>query len=456
MKIALKHVKPNPFRNIDRYPINREKVEALKDSISSTTFWDNIVGRRCPDNTVEIAYGHHRITALRELYDEDHEIDIIVRELDDEAMLKIMVKENAIEWGASATVNNETVRAVVEAYAAGKINLDPPEDKAPLSEVRFAPSFARPDPDTIIQKFEGVACARLQHGDPQKPYTARSVKRFLDWSIDKARDVLNALELIEQGAAKEEHFIGIKPTQARVLVQEVRKARQSRLLKAAGMPKPIIPPPPAEIIAKGEKEIQRLTAKLEQAQMELSALGDVSDDNKLAHRLRIRIESCLTGILCAKEDTESSLKRGIVVNHRAADQVDRAQKDARLIAAKLAKGFREDRITSRTAHWVAQCSRTVDPIRKGAVNNRASELICSLDKILQSGRCDDQSAAFILHNIGLLNRGYRDQIYEALVKLQERVGVLIERFVPKCQVVCSSETAEVVSETVEVCALLGQ
>ena len=67
MKKALKNVNANPFRHIDRYPIQEDKISALKKSIEDTDFWENIVAREV-GGKIEIAYGHHRLAALRELY----------------------------------------------------------------------------------------------------------------------------------------------------------------------------------------------------------------------------------------------------------------------------------------------------------------------------------------------------------------------------------------------------
>ena len=45
MKIKVKNLLPNPFRNIDAYPIDQEKIRQLRNSIKETGFWDNILGR---------------------------------------------------------------------------------------------------------------------------------------------------------------------------------------------------------------------------------------------------------------------------------------------------------------------------------------------------------------------------------------------------------------------------
>jgi len=109
MKVQIKDLYPNPFRDLDNYPIDREKVENLKRSISSTDFWDNILARE-EGGEVQIAYGHHRLIALGEVYPPSHEVDIPVKDLDDSMMIRIMANENMEDWKVSPGVIDETVR----------------------------------------------------------------------------------------------------------------------------------------------------------------------------------------------------------------------------------------------------------------------------------------------------------------------------------------------------------
>lgn len=111
MRVKVEQLRPNPFRHMKDYPIDREKVEALKISIEQTDFWDNILGRETPLG-VEIAYGHHRLVAIRELG--ITEVDIPVKDLDDATMLRIMANENMEQWRSSPVVINETVAATKE------------------------------------------------------------------------------------------------------------------------------------------------------------------------------------------------------------------------------------------------------------------------------------------------------------------------------------------------------
>jgi len=106
MNVKVDQIKSNPYRKIEKYPISRDKVEALKNSISETSFWDNILARKS-NGGVEIAYGHHRLIALKELGIE--EVDIPVRDLSDAHMIKIMANENMDDWKTATSVVNETI-----------------------------------------------------------------------------------------------------------------------------------------------------------------------------------------------------------------------------------------------------------------------------------------------------------------------------------------------------------
>lgn len=138
MEIRINQLIPNPFRNIKQYPINRDKVKALSRSIDDTGFWDNILARESPTEKAkyEIAYGHHRWKALHKLYGEDSRkiIDIPIKDLDDEMMLKIMANENATDWSMDTTVIVETVR-VTENYLKDKSNIGFPENQRAREQI---------------------------------------------------------------------------------------------------------------------------------------------------------------------------------------------------------------------------------------------------------------------------------------------------------------------------------
>lgn len=110
MRVKIKELLPNPFRDLSSYPFNQEKIERLKQSIEATGFWDNILARQV-SGQIQIAYGHHRLKALQEVYPPNYEIEVPIKDLSDELMLKIMANENMDEWGTSTSIVDETVKA---------------------------------------------------------------------------------------------------------------------------------------------------------------------------------------------------------------------------------------------------------------------------------------------------------------------------------------------------------
>ena len=113
MKIKISDIEPNPYRKIDQYSIDEEKVKALMNSITEKTFWDNILVRSHPTKKgkYQLAYGHHRWVALKNLNYE--EVDISVKPLDDATMIQIMAEEN-LNWSTSPAVIIQTVKAAKE------------------------------------------------------------------------------------------------------------------------------------------------------------------------------------------------------------------------------------------------------------------------------------------------------------------------------------------------------
>jgi len=112
MEILLKDIMPNPFRREKEYPYDPAKIERFVNSINENLFWQNIIARKSPNNNgkFEIAYGHHRIKALKKL--KYKSIDIPIFDLDDNQMLKIMAEENHDDYKMSPAALNETIKAV--------------------------------------------------------------------------------------------------------------------------------------------------------------------------------------------------------------------------------------------------------------------------------------------------------------------------------------------------------
>lgn len=109
MKIKLKDIKPNPYRDLSKYPIKQDRVESLKASIEQTGFWDNVLARPA-GKQFELAYGHNRFIALQQLG--ITEIDIPVKNITDADMVRIMATENREQYDENQAILIETVQTV--------------------------------------------------------------------------------------------------------------------------------------------------------------------------------------------------------------------------------------------------------------------------------------------------------------------------------------------------------
>ena len=210
MLVAVKDLRSNPFRHLERYPIDREKVDALKLSIKDTTFWDNLIGRTAlSGGGFELAYGHHRKIALEELGVK--EIDIPIRDLSDETMLKIMAHENREEWAWSADIGQETIRAVVEAFGDGLIRL-PKSKNEDHGSLRYAPSF--------------IGVGKSSSGPQELLYTAATIAEFLRWNVGEIEAHLNSLAVVEKGLVDQDDFKGLSAYQAQAVATQVRRVEK--------------------------------------------------------------------------------------------------------------------------------------------------------------------------------------------------------------------------------------
>jgi ParB-like chromosome segregation protein Spo0J len=223
MKIAVADLRPNPFRDLKRYPVKDDKVEALRKSIRDTTFWDNLLVRKANgDDNYEIAYGHNRLAALKK--ERIEEIDVPVRKLSDTDMARIMAHENMEEWGSSADIEAETVRAIVKGYAEGRIEL--PKVHGRAVTLRIAPHFKLVSDVTEASSREEAS------------YSAETLSKFLGWNESKIENLLNVLATTEEGLIEEADTVALTARQAATVAREVkrinRETEDPTLAKAVG------------------------------------------------------------------------------------------------------------------------------------------------------------------------------------------------------------------------------
>jgi hypothetical protein len=218
MLINVKALKPNPYRRIDKYPIDKHKIEALKNSIKETSFWDNLLCRKVND-TFQIAYGHHRLQALKELGIK--EVDIPVKNLDDSTMIKIMANENMAEWSSNTGVILETIQVAKEYLESEIAKYDNFDEILPK--------------DFFRQIIENAHCFTTCKRDG---IGLNTLKKFLganwtDYYIQSALQILKN-DNIDSEAVKQFNKIGDAQVVSQVLKDhDIPKEKQEKIIKSA-------------------------------------------------------------------------------------------------------------------------------------------------------------------------------------------------------------------------------
>jgi len=106
------------------YPISPKKVESLKKSIEAVGLWESIIVRENPSGAgYQIAFGHHRVAALKEL--KIKEVNVILKSLDDKQMLEYLGRENGEDYNTEFLIMLNTWEAGVKFAGHDRQNSQP-------------------------------------------------------------------------------------------------------------------------------------------------------------------------------------------------------------------------------------------------------------------------------------------------------------------------------------------
>jgi len=202
-KVKIGDLVANPYRNIDDYPIDKEKVDLLVKSFKQTGFWGNINCRRV-GNKFQIAAGHHRLAAIRKVYG-NGTVHVIVEDMSNLVMLQRMVAENREEYGASsAYVEMESIQQTINAYGRGEID---------LPEV----------PKDTKKEYVRDVCKRI--------YTRSTVAEALDMLTDSGqvnyacKTAFAMIDAVADGTITRGQVKGLSRMQAEEIVRQAKQIR---------------------------------------------------------------------------------------------------------------------------------------------------------------------------------------------------------------------------------------
>lgn len=346
----LKEILANPFRRTEKYPLLPSKIDDLVESIEATDFWENVVVRINEDGKPELAYGHHRLAALKQMFPGTKEFDWIVRPLTDGVMIQMMARENGESYKTDASVLRETILAAVEAHGAGKIAADemPIDPSTNKNVIRYAPGFG---PVTA-----GVTGAH--------PYTVEVLAKFLGMvktGSQTARDsfvaAFGAVELISEGYLTEERIKGLEIRRLGEVVSSVKLQRTAALKEATRLAKEA-EEKKQEAIRKAEElkkqqeeaeekrkaaaEAERLAA-IERAKEKVKRDAEEAERKRQAD-IRKQKEDAERAVAEAKRKEEEEKQRKIRVAQREEAEKQRVEAErVRKIAFEKAKKEEDER-----------------------------------------------------------------------------------------------------------------
>jgi len=127
--LPLEEIDSNPYRDLGLYPFMETKITALKRSIGDVGLWEGVIARKVGDR-YQTAFGHHRIEAARQYG--LTEATIILRDLDDKAMLQFMGRENMADYNADFLTMLQTWDAAVSYFPSKDGKRDQPIEIATL------------------------------------------------------------------------------------------------------------------------------------------------------------------------------------------------------------------------------------------------------------------------------------------------------------------------------------
>jgi ParB-like chromosome segregation protein Spo0J len=123
--VPLSDIVPNPWRDMKLYPIKsdeaKEHIRDLRESINDHGFFGGVKGRRV-DGKVQIACGHMRIEAARAAKPPLETIPIFIDDMDEDAMLRLMTDENALQAGSNPGAVMNEVAAVTRRLIDGLLS----------------------------------------------------------------------------------------------------------------------------------------------------------------------------------------------------------------------------------------------------------------------------------------------------------------------------------------------
>lgn len=192
MRIKIKDIRPNPFRDFSLYPIDDEQVLRLSQSMDNLGFFSGVTARHVDGGGYELAAGHHRLEAAQRTTPPLTHIEAVVEPYNDQQMVEIMMTENLTQRGHNAASVLDSVAAYVRLVAKDvllgdgattKILVAAGQDKLSTAQTKIAKNG--PGTELLYRAMNG--------------FTKETRRANKEAEIVKSSDIDSALTTLREG-----------------------------------------------------------------------------------------------------------------------------------------------------------------------------------------------------------------------------------------------------------------
>lgn len=228
--VPLNQIVWNPWRDKELFPIDDDHVADLRASIKDHGFFASLKGRR-RNGKIELGCGHARFEAAKKSRLDT--IPIFIDDIDDDAMLRLMTDENALQSGNSAGAALNEVAAVTRRLIEGLLSggtIVPPavktafEDKGAMDR---AVGKLRNGTDPHLALGHNVIRAYLGEGDPDRAHRG---ERQIREAISALKQSARYDEIVDEAVRKYPPPTDAKPSKSTAIAKTKQATPRRRLL----------------------------------------------------------------------------------------------------------------------------------------------------------------------------------------------------------------------------------
>jgi hypothetical protein len=154
MKLELRSLHTNPYRDLRVDPIDPASIATLATSIKEDGFWGGVVVRKNNDGEFEIVCGHHRVKAAIKAGYEEADL-FVAKDVTEDGMVRMYARENATQRGNSSTALAGSIAGALKIVA-----------KQAFSEGSGNPEPYKVDLDGLSQGVGGTQIEKFLSGVP--------------------------------------------------------------------------------------------------------------------------------------------------------------------------------------------------------------------------------------------------------------------------------------------------